>query len=197
MRPYNKVGNEKKQDIEGRHYWVAVVAFVAGATLQLDDGQPIPVQGNWVLRPPLDSQGRIVPWKQITTTGTISLLIGENREPSPPSAGQLAPQLGAVGVVASDIVAVGATGAGAATKIVSSNSGIRSIYVQNHSAVVVVISTVSPIIAPGVGSGALALLAACAVAFDGTGGALSLDGLGDDIFAAGVGGAANLSVTVY
>jgi hypothetical protein len=195
MRPYTKKGTEGKQDIEGAHFWVAVVAFVAGATIQFDDGQIIPVAGNWVLRPPIDTHGRFVPWKLIKTTGAISLLIGENHEPAPPSAGQLAPSLGSPAVKSSDVVAVGAIGA--ATKIVSADSSIRSIYVQNHEARAVVLSTDPAPTAPAAGSKALAILAACAVAFDGTGGTASLDGLGTDLYAAGVGGNANISVTVY
>src|SRR4051812_23268337 len=91
MRYYKKIGNEAKQDIEGHHYWIAIVDFSAGSTVKMDDGQDVPITGNWVLRPSTQL-GIIHPWKYIKTTGSVTLLIGENHEPAPPSAGSLLPR---------------------------------------------------------------------------------------------------------
>jgi hypothetical protein len=193
MRYYKKIGTEKKQDIEGKHYWLAIVAFAPGATIKMDDGQTIPVTGNWVLRP-TTHLALIEPWKQIETTGAITLLIGENHEPPPPNAGQLIPQVPSA-LIASDVIV--ATNPAAAL-LVAAASVSRSIFIQNHSTRAVILSeSANPVAAGGAGSKILCVLAACAVAYDGTGGFVVLDGVADTIYGLGVGGAADVSVNVW
>jgi hypothetical protein len=194
MRVYRKLGTEKKQDVEGKHYWLAVVAFAPGATVKMDDGSEVPITGNYVLRPSTHL-GIVTPWKQITTTGAVTLLIGENHEPPPPNAGALVQAVPAP-FIASDVIACPA--ANPAAQLVLATQVTRSVMIQNHGIFPVILSEVSnPTLAGGAGSRILAVLAACAVAYDGTGGSIVLDSMADSVFGVGKGGAADVSVNIW
>jgi hypothetical protein len=193
MRYYSKKGTEKDQSVQGRHFWLAITSFAPGATIQVDDGQVIPISGNWVLRPPTHLS-IVTPWHTLTTTGAVTLLVGENHEPPPPNAGQLVQQIPTALIASDVIICPDAT----PTLLVASGVAVRSVMVQNHGAKPLTLSeVVNPTLAGGAGSKILAVLAACAVAYDGSGGSIVLDGLSDSLYGAGRGASCDVSVNVW
>jgi hypothetical protein len=188
MKPFSNASATRKVN-EGKHYWVAIVAFAAGSTIKMDDGQDLNIRGNWVLKPPV-IHGKINPWKSIEVTGTVELLIGENFEPPPPNAGELIVMVPTQALALRGVINVANPGP---TALIAAGIATRALLIQNMGTSVVKIYGANTVL----NADLVAVLSACAVANDGTGGSLELDGFSGALWGAGVTAASDCAVVAW
>lgn len=180
--------------IEGPIFGAVVVdSYAPGATLQLGDGgRVVTVNGRDAFYPPPEG------YDVVKTTGTISLLVWRSKLRGHEGPGPRSPAAPGTSTATSEVADIINVPAGAAVQLVAANPNRRRVIIQNLSTVAVPISR-DPAMAnaPAAGAKIEAMLAACAVANDGTGGSITIDGWAGPVFARLAAGAALLAVEAY
>jgi hypothetical protein len=182
------------QVVEGPVFWIRVTTNPsANAQWRFDGGQWQTIDGFEALQAPDGGPHHLGGWKKIEVIGSLTVQVGTNPAQKFPGALNRPVE----GTSTNDTDAIVQVG-NAAVKIVAASTGRRSVFVQNLSTQVVYLSKDPGVVAAlAAGNKILAVLAACAVAGDGTGGSISLDGWSGDLWAIVAAATSLVSVGAY